>query len=102
MPLRQPCAQPQLSLFARHALVIGQIIGLAHERVDRADRVAPCFRERDKRIVKILGFALGDRATFGVGALQRLVVQWSFPAQAALSEDWGPSSWNEPTPNVAR
>ncbi len=52
------------------AFVVGKIVGLAHEGVDGADGVAAFGGKRDEGVVEILGFALGDRAADGVGAMQ--------------------------------
>ena len=59
-----PCCEPRIeaapALLARQALVVGQIVGLAHEGVDGADGVAALKGQRDEGVIEILGFALGD------------------------------------------
>jgi hypothetical protein len=42
-PLGQPRIQAAAALLAREALVVGQVVGLAHEGVDGADGVAARF-----------------------------------------------------------
>ena len=56
MPLLEIVA----ALFAGNALVIGKVVGLAHEGVDRANGVAARLRKGDEGVVEILGFPFGD------------------------------------------
>ena len=69
-----PCGLPLLeivaALFARNALVIGEIVGLAHEGVDGADGVAARLGKGDEGVVEILGFAFGDGPAGCVGLVQ--------------------------------
>ena len=51
----------------RKGLVVGEVVGFAHEGVDGAHGVGLVLREDAERVVEILGLALGDGATRGVG-----------------------------------
>jgi len=48
-------------------LVVGEVVGFAHEGVDGAHGVGFMPREDAKGVVEVLGFALGDGAAGGVG-----------------------------------
>ena len=45
-----------------HRLVVGEVVGLAHEGVDGAHGVGLVLRENAEGPVEVLGFALGDGA----------------------------------------
>ena len=55
-----PLLEILAALFARNALVVGEVVGLAHEGVDGADGVAARLGKGDEGVVEILGFAFGD------------------------------------------
>ncbi len=46
---------------------IGNIVHQAHERVERAKRVALCARQHEKGVVEIAGGGARDAPAFGVG-----------------------------------
>ncbi len=75
VPFGQPCMEQAAAFVAGHGLVVGEIVGRAHEGVDGADRIPARPGQRYEGVVEILGFAPGDGTALGVGALQGLVVQ---------------------------
>ena len=70
---RAPSIQPRVQLLspllARDALVVRQVVCLAHKRVDGADGIAAFRRQRNEGVVEILGFAPGDFAAHRVCAV---------------------------------
>ncbi len=69
-PCRHPLLQAAESLLAGEALIVGQVVGPAHERIDGADGVAARHGQGDKGVVEVLRLALGDRPTCRVGPIQ--------------------------------
>ena len=94
-PVRQPGVQPGAPLLAGETLVVGQIVGLAHERIDGADGIAPGRGQRHKGIVEVLGLAPGNRTAMRIGrghrrptrraSIRRASAQWIFASQSVFS-----------------
>lgn len=76
-PVGLPGIKTAAALLARQSFVIGQVVGLAHERVNCADGVSPRFGQSHEGVVEILGLAPGDCAAESVGFIQFGIVRQS-------------------------
>ncbi len=67
MPCLKPGVEIGAALIDGEGLVVGEIVGVTHEGVDRADGVALVRGQRNEGVVEIPGFFPGDFATDSIG-----------------------------------
>src|ERR1700682_1241198 len=77
----QPVVQLLPFFFASQIWTIGDIVGMAHERINSTECVSLIGWEDDKAVVKVLGGAPCDSPADGIG-MRELLVHSSLPAAA--------------------
>ncbi len=75
----------------RHARIVAQVVGVAHESVHRAERVALSSGQQHKAVVEILRRRTRDMAAYTVGGsqsqfgvLQSLVLILALPSSPSM------------------